>query len=88
MLGLSCVFVLQGWEDGDGGGMQGWAGEAGCVLGLGSMFIFSRSATSLTERRVQEAQTPDTTLIESRLAISRAGIFLPLRQRNSFREVD
>lgn len=32
--GLSYVFVLQAWEDGDGGGMVGWAGETGCVLEL------------------------------------------------------
>lgn len=34
--GLSYVFVLQAWEDGDGGGMLGWAGETGCVLELRS----------------------------------------------------
>jgi hypothetical protein len=43
------VFVLRGWEYGDGGEMLEWAGETGCVLEL----RFDPVAISLMDR-VQE----------------------------------
>lgn len=67
-----------------------WAAETGYVLQLGVMAASSGSSAGLTEGKGagEMAQSQGTALTESRHTISRANIFLPLKQRNCFKEVD
>lgn len=67
-----------------------WAAETGCVLQLGATAVSSGSSAGLTEGKGagEMAQSQGTALTESRHTISRADIFLPLKQRNRFKKVD
>lgn len=67
-----------------------WAAETGCVPQLGAMDVSSGSSAGLTEGKGagEMAQSQGTALTESRHTISRADVFLPLKQRSSSKEVD